>query len=116
MSVSLRKNLPWIQILNNADPKVCKKILKTVPNEVILCLCEIINNYLHGNIPYSKKDLQKLKKYKGCLRCLASKTNDKRKNGIAKKRQLLIQNGGFLPAILTPLLSIAGGLLSSIIP
>ena len=47
------------------------------------------------------------------MRKLASK-KDKYKT-IKKKRQLLLQEGGFLPALLAPIISLAGGLIGELV-
>ena len=70
------------------------------------CLCECALNVLNGNIPLTPADKKKLNKYKNKLRYLTN-----RKLSAQKKKKTLNQKGGFLGALLTPVLSALGGLL-----
>lgn len=116
MSQRLERNLPLLKVLHSCKPKFRKLILKESPKDLVYCLCEVISNFLEGNIPIEKEKLQKLKKHKQKLFSLAAKKGGhKKKNTIKEKRQILVQSGGFLPAILGPLLGIATSLISNLI-
>jgi hypothetical protein len=75
---------------------------------LIECLCECSKNILKGNVPLKEAQLRKLRREKHNLRTLVLK-----KTPLRKKRKIL-QKGGFLGAILTPALSILGGLFSQL--
>ena len=68
---------------------------------------EIALNTLKGNLKIAPAHFKRLKKSQKALRCLASK-----KLGLQKKKNILKQYGGFLPA----LVPIAMGVAAEIIP
>lgn len=75
-------------------------IIKNVDPEVIKTLCEISHNTLNGNNKICGATKNKMKCYKRVLRQL-----DCSKRSVASKRKILIQKGGFLPALIGSLLS-----------
>lgn len=77
-----------------------KLILKSSDSELIKTLCEICQNTVCGNVKISKKYVNQLKKFKKVLRKIVVP-----KLSLKTKRNILIQKGGFLPIILTALLS-----------
>ena len=103
----LHQNKNYINILAKAKTPHRKAIIKTADKELIYCLCECALNILNGNIPLKPNEYQKLSKSKTHLRKLASeKTSQK------ERRKILVQNGGFLPVLLAPILGIVGQLLA----
>jgi len=61
---------------------------------------------LNRNVPLKAHELVRLDKHKVYLRKLvAPKTSN------SKRREILVQKGGFLPALLMPILGLAGQLL-----
>lgn len=104
----LMENKYILYALRNAKPKLRSAIIKNCGNEVINTLSEISLNVLKGNVANSTKTKNKLKKYKKQLRCLSCS-----KRGVNSKRNILIQRGGLLPALLGAVLSaIVGKMLS----
>jgi len=65
---------------------------------------ECIRNLLNGNVPLNKSQKKKLAAKKNILRQLAVK-----KTSLQKKKKL-IQSGGFLGALLGPIVSAIGSL------
>ena len=66
MSKRLAKNLDMLKILKTAKPQQRKLILQSANNDLIYCLCECIQNLLHGNVKISQKrkiELKKICKY-----------------------------------------------------
>ena len=110
MTRRLRANLDELKVLKKAKPKLRKSILRTAENDLITCLSECSHNVLNGNIQLTKKDKRALRKHRKVLRQLA-----KRKVPTAKRRNILVQKGGFLPALLAPILTVATTLLTSLI-
>jgi hypothetical protein len=110
MARRLRANLDELKVLKKAKPKLRKSILKAADNDLITCLSECSHNVLNGNIQLSNKDKAALNKHKKTLRELA-----KRKLSTAKRRKILLQKGGFLPALLAPILTVATTLLTELI-
>ena len=110
MSLRLKNNLHYLKALCNCKPSARKAILKQADGELINCICECVDNILKGNIKISKAQKKKLGRHSTSLVQLRN-----RKTGLKKKRELLIQKGGFLPALLAPIISVAGGLLSNLL-
>ena len=100
MSARLKKHLPLLQWLSKAKPKSSKAVIKTADKEVLDSVRECCLNVLKGNVPLTPQQKKRLHKHKHTLRRLASpqKLSDK------SKRQL-VQKGGFLSALLPPILS-----------
>lgn len=100
----LKKYAKFLKALHAASPKKRKQMLKqTKDREFICCVCEIAKNVLKGNVPLSMSQKSKLKRMKGSLRLLALKKTP------VKKKKKIIQSGGFLGALLGPIVSILGG-------
>jgi hypothetical protein len=95
-----------LKILRDAKPALRKQILNKCNKEFVKCLCECAHNVLKGNVPLTPAQKQKLSRHKKNLRQLALK-----KTAVTKKKKIL-QSGGFLGALLTPILSLLGGLLN----
>ncbi len=110
MSKWLKKNIELLKILKKAKPKQRKLLLEAAENGLIYCLCECIDNVLRGNVKLSSVRKRELEKHKDVLRKIVD-----RKTKVQKKRNLLVQKGGFLPALLAPVLSIAAGLIGDLI-
>lgn len=106
MSSRLKKYLVKLRLLKEASSKVRKNILKNCNKNLLHCLCECAKNLLKGNVPMTKPQKSKLSRFKKKLRNLVSKKT----RATVKKR--LIQSGGFLGALLTPVLSFLGSLLN----
>lgn len=100
----LMTNKHFLHILKNANPQLRKNILRNSNPGLIKALCEICTNTLNGNMIISKSTKVRLKKYKKTLRNLASP-----KVKLTRKRNILIQKGGFLPVLLGSLLAGAVG-------
>jgi hypothetical protein len=73
----------------------------------INAISEIALNTLRGNVPLKKAQKNRLRKFKSKLRQLSQR-------GLSAKRRklLLVQEGGVLPVLLTPLLSVLAGVAS----
>lgn len=109
MSSRLKKYFAQLQLLKDASPKLRSQILKNCNKYLLCCLCECANNILIGNVPLTKAQKKKLARFKNKLRQLASK-----KTRVADKKEI-IQTGGFIGALLTPVISILGSLLAPIV-
>jgi hypothetical protein len=96
-----------IKLLSSSKPGVAKAIIEKGDKDLILCLSEIALNVLKGNVPLRPQHKAKLCKHKTALRTLVKKSTS-----IKGKRRIL-QRGGFLGAVLAPLL---GGLASAVLP
>lgn len=105
----IQENQSILYLLQTADPKLFKAIIKNSNPELIKVICEIIFNILRGNVQLNANIVEKLRNYKKSLRCIAC-----RKHSLSTKRRILIQKGGgaFLPIIIGSVLS---GLTTSLI-
>ena len=111
MTKRLKKNIELLKLLKNCKTKQQKRILLELANkDLVYCVSDCCNNLLKGNIKLSNKKREQLKKFGPVIRELAA-----RKTGIKKKKQLLIQKGGFLPALLTPIIGIASSLFGELV-
>jgi hypothetical protein len=92
-------------------PTQRKLLLKKPSKELIAFIRNICFNLVRDKIPVSKKDKQKLKKFKNIIRILADEK--KKKNGV--KKAILLSGGfvGVLTPVLISLLSHLGGKLFS---
>jgi hypothetical protein len=82
-------------LLRKADPKLVRYI------------CECALNVLRGNVPLHRGHKNRLRKHVNILRRLA---NPQKK--LSSKKKIIVQHGGFLPALLAPLI---GSVLASLI-
>jgi hypothetical protein len=106
MSARLLRNLPLLKLLLKATPKQRRVILEAAADELIVTLCEVALNVVHGNIPLTPQQYQKLKRRRSEIKIVADK-----KVGVRRKRRLINQQGGFL----LPLLSAAIPFITSLI-
>ena len=111
MSERISKNLPFLNLFcSNCQSKSRRRdLMKFANKEEINSICECIENFLSGNVADSGLK-RKMRKYKSVLRMLRD-----RKKSIKKKKNSIVQHGGFLSALLVPLLSIASGLIGDAI-
>lgn len=108
MSARIRRNAKTLDFLLNGDKNVTKHIIKNAHSDLVCCISEVCHNLLRGNIPLTSTEKAKLNKYKTQIRNIAGKKTTQQ----TKKR--LIQKGGFLKALLAPLISLVGPLVKGI--
>ena len=109
MTGRLKKHADTLHFMAKAKPKVNKALIEARDKELINCLCECALNVLKGNVPLSHDQKRKLARHKTGLRTLIAP-----KTSVNKKKKVL-QTGGFLPALLGPILGVVGPLLSKIL-
>lgn len=102
MSHCVIKNLPVLKTLASASPKLRRMILENGNLQLIKAIVECIENVLKGNIPIEESCFKKLKKHKSALRAIS-----KSPNKLSQKKKVIIQKGGgFLPALLLPVITV----------
>ena len=101
----LRKHAAMLKTLAQAKPHMRKAIIKGAGISLIKCLCNCVNNTLKGKVNMSKRQYRKIRRHKNDLRAL-----NNRRSIAGKKR--IIQSGGFLGALLKPILGILGSILT----
>ena len=105
MSKKLDYYAPLLRKLKRASPSVQKRMLsKCCDRDFINCISECCKNVLNGNVKLTSSQLSGIRQRKKTLRKLAAK-----KTSLIKKRKL-IQKGGFLGALLGPIVSVLSGL------
>lgn len=108
MSNRIKRQLDVLRVLSTAKPKLRKAIVANSDAELVLALCEVIVNVLSGNVKIDYRQRQRLKRYHTTLRKLIDRTKS-----IKQKKDLIVQQGGFLPSLLVPALSVIASLVSS---
>ena len=96
-----------LRMMCGAKPSMIKAVLKGASPDLINALTECSLNVLKGNVRLSPAQKRQLSRYKQNLRALA------RKKTSVKRRKQILQKGGFLGALLKPVLGVLGGLLGS---
>ena len=105
----LKTNKHILHVLKNSKAKLRNAIIKSSHTDVIKTICEICLNTLNGNHTLKSKDKTKLKKYKNQIRNWAAP-----KLSLSSKRKILVQKGGFLPILISSILSgVLGKLINS---
>ena len=105
MSACVERNTALLRFLCGAKPSVIKAVLKGASPELIKALSECSLNVLKGHVHLTPAQKRRLWKYKQNLRLLAQKKTS------TKRRKQLLQKGGFIGALLKPVLGVLGGLL-----
>ena len=103
-----KENKALLRLLLKSKPNARKAILQNADPDLIKSICECSYNVLEGNVPLNNKEKNKLKKYKNTLRYLVKKGPSLKQ----RKKRIIVQKGGFLTALLAPIL---GGILSTLI-
>src|SRR6267154_3003556 len=105
MSQRLHRHVNLLKALHKAGPEARKTLLKKHCNrDFVCCITECVKNLLNGNVPLNSIQKKKLSSKKKVLRQFALKKTT------LNKKQKLIQSGGFLGALLGPIISVLGGL------
>ncbi len=109
MSSCVRTQLEMLKYLAKSKSKLRKSILSHADKNLITAICECSDNLLRGNIKISQKVKEQLKKYRHVLRELVEKSS------VKKKRQILVQKGGFLEFLIPAVASGIAEIISSVI-
>lgn len=93
-----------LRMLCGAKPSMIKAVLNGASPDLIHSLSECSLNILKGRVKLTPAQKKQLSRYKYNLRALADKRTT------VKKRKQILQRGGFIGALLKPVLSVLGGL------
>ena len=100
MSTVVKRALPLLKILIDANPKLKKAIIQNAPKDFVTAISEIALNLLKGVIELTPHQKRRLSSHKKELRSLA-----KRSVSEGRKRKILVQKGGSAAlSILIPLI------------
>ena len=107
MSECLKRNAAILRLLQKLKPSTARAVMKEASPDLIKALCECTLNILKGNIKLTTTQKKKLARYKNILRILAVKRTS------LKKRKTILQSGGLIGALLSPVLGVLGALLGA---
>ena len=106
----LQRNIPHLKKLKKASPKQRRKLLAKSKPDLINCICDCCLNITKGNLKISQAQKKRLVCYAPSIRALA-----KKRQSVKKRKGILLQKGGFLPALLVPVLSLAASVLGGLL-
>ena len=109
MKKRLNSHKHMLHVLASAHPKMRKAILTHADKELVQTLTECVYNVMKGNVPISACSKNKLMRYRTKLRSIAN-PKTKWKN----KKNVFVQNGGFLSVLLPLIGSAITGLISGL--
>ena len=95
----IRSNYYSLHDLKNARPKLRRAIIANNDKELLKSISECALNVLKENVKLSDCKKRKLRKFRLQLRTVVDKHVP-----LAPKRKLIIQRGGFLVPLLSPVL------------
>ena len=105
MMKRFRKYLPVSKRINKLGDKTKCDFVRKCDRGFLDCISECANNVLKGNVPLTDRQKTKLRRSRKDLKALSAK-----KTALRKKRHIL-QRGGFLTALLPPILGVLANLL-----
>jgi len=94
----LIKNKQFLRLLLQNQNKA---LINSATNAELICIYEIVQNFLQGNLSVNNCKLNKLRKFKKELRLLANKKISQK-----KKKKIINQTGGLLATLATTLIPI----------
>ena len=101
----LRRNVPNLRELKKSTNQKRKKLLVNAKPDLINSLCDCCLNAKKGTLKITEVQKKKLLPYASTIRELSKKGKS-----VKKRREILLQRGGFLPALLIPVLSFVAAL------
>lgn len=104
MSDRVRKFLPVLKRINKLGDKAKRDYVRKCTREFLDCISECAKNVIKGNVPLTNRQKTKLRRNRKDVRALSVK-----KTSLRKKRRIL-QKGGFLGALLPPVLGVLASL------
>ena len=104
---TLRENARAIRSLSLASKTIRKSMVSNASKELISSLVDAVKRILKGNVSLSRTQLRQLQPYERLLaRFTASKTG-------LKSRRTILQDGGFLGALLPTIIGILPDIINS---
>ena len=95
-------------MLHKSTPNARNALLKQhCSPEFVKCICECVKNVLVGNVTLSPEHKRRLTRHKRSLRKLTLKKTP------LKEKKRIVQSGGFLGALLGPIVKVLSGLFGS---
>ena len=106
---NLRKQKDILTYLAQCKKNIRKAILKNADKELIDAICQCVFNLLRGNIQLSETEKQNLGRYKNTLRSIVGRSL------LKVKKNILVQQGGFLQFLIPAAITGISQIISSII-
>ena len=106
MSQLIKRQLDTLRFLNRTKPSVVKSVIQNCDKDLLDAICECSLNILKGKVPLKPSEHKLLNRYKNYLRVLIKKSTSQ------KKKRAFLQKGGFLQALLTPVLTLLDRIIS----
>jgi hypothetical protein len=107
MGERLKRHADTLCLLHKR-PRYAKTIIAQADDDLLDCLRLCCKNILEGNIPLSPTQKARLKRHKNILRELVQPRLSR------TRKKALLQRGGFIGALLSPLVSLVGPLLKKV--
>ena len=108
---NIREHAEYLQALKKAKTKKKRQLLLEAGGyPLVKCIGECCHNILHSGVPLSEPVRQHLKKHAKHIREVGD-----RKVGVKRKKEILLQHGGFLPTLLVPIISAVTGLVGGLL-
>ena len=101
MAQRVKNHLSELSVLSKCSAKQRKAYLQHANKELINCLSECCANTLKGHVPLNPAQKKTLSRHKKHIREVANK-----RSSLRKRKNTLIQKGGFLGSLLGPILSL----------
>jgi len=105
MSHLTKRYLPTLKRIRKMGDRAKREYVRKCDKEFLDCISECTKNVIKGNVPLTSRQMTELRRKRHDLRALSAK-----KTSLRTKRKIL-QKGGFLTALLPPILSVLGSLL-----
>jgi len=106
MTRRIQQLLPVLKRVGRMSAKEKKEFLKSCNKDFIHGICECVRNLLKGRVPLKAGHLRCLARRRKSLRELALKSTS-----LARRKQIL-QKGGFVGALIQPLIAGLGSLIA----
>ena len=103
MSELTRKYLPVLKRIRKMGDKAKREYVRKCVKKFLDCVSECTKNVIKGNVPLTDPQMTRLCRKRQDLRALSKKTS------LRAKRKIL-PKGGFLTALLPPVLAVLGSL------
>jgi len=104
MGSRIKRNCSFLKSLVKCRKSRRLNLIKGASTDNINAISEVALNTLKGNVPLNYQQKKRLQRFKAKLRQLAQK-----RLSTKKRKFLLVQEGGVLPVLLAPLLSVLAG-------
>jgi len=105
MSERVKKYLSVLKRIHRLGDRAKREYVRKCDKQFVECVSECAKNVIKGNVPLTSRQIKNLRHKRHDMRALS-----KKKTSLRAKRKIL-QKGGFLTALLPPVLSVLGSLL-----